>query len=96
MKSKNMILFNTDLFFKYPDSRKSGLSNLSAYSFYRLQGTNFYFFDLSQRWVKKLEYTEIDMPFEDIFNELIVDKNISDKRKELILFNLVDLRNLGR
>lgn len=93
---KNKILQDGNLFIKFPDYRRGYSPHVPDIYMFRLKETNLYYIATTKSWAKRIEYTESLMTFEDLFNELVIDEMISNQRKELILFNLVDLRNLGR
>lgn len=91
------ILFNHNLFIQDSFSCRNWVTNSwDKHTLFRLKETNFCYDDATHSWLRKVEYTVQSISFENLFLEIIEGDWVSDKTKELILFNLVDLRKLGR
>lgn len=60
-----------------------------------LKGTTFEYFAGSAKWFRPIQFDIIkSYSFEEIFEEIIISNGISNDRKDLILFHLVELSNL--
>ena len=62
---------------------------------FMLKGTTFEYFAGSAKWYRPIQFDILkSYSFEEIFEEIISSKGISDDRKDLILFHLGELSNL--
>lgn len=88
---KPSILQNENLFVEDNTFSKFGRQQGDTF---RLKGTNFYYRFSYGKWFKRVEYIEVAILFEEMFDELMIDEKISNQFKELVLFNLVELRKI--
>lgn len=91
LKNKDLFLENTNYRIWNPVFQKW---EKAIDEHFHLIGTNYYYNVYGSVWTKLIEYTTSRSTFEEAFDDIVNDRNVSNETKERILFHLVDLRKL--